>query len=267
MKNVKIVFVDLDGTLKDNKGLVSINNKKTFQKLRDIGIEIVISTGRPLSYAVNYARQYLASPYTISSNGAEIYNYITKKVIYKASLTKETILKLEDLINKNNLSFIANSLLHSYTNILEGEVGKKQVESFSELIDEEITQVIIQSFDPLTMELVKKQLASIPEVRIANKVLGDRLFGKRMFFDITANNVSKGNAVRILCEYLNIPFDKTMAVGDADNDIEMLKSVNIKVAMENASENLKKVANVITASNEDEGVSKILEELYKELMR
>ena len=117
------------------------------------------------------------------------------------------------------------------------------------------------------MEVINKQLESIPDVRIANKMVGERPFGKKLFFDITMSNVSKGNAVKILCEKLNIPFDKTMAVGDADNDIEMLKSVNIKVAMENASENLKKVANVITASNEDDGVSKVLEKLYIELMR
>lgn len=62
-------------------------------------------------------------------------------------------------------------------------------------------------------------------------------------------------------------YNKTMAIGDSDNDIEMLQVSNVKIAMSNATDNLKKVANFVTLSNDQEGVAVVLEQLYDELIR
>ena len=70
-----------------------------------------------------------------------------------------------------------------------------------------------------------------------------------------------------MCDYLKIDINKTMAIGDSDNDIEMLQVSNIKVAMNNATDNLKKIAKFVTLSNDQEGVAIVLERLYDELVR
>ena len=75
MKDVKIIFIDLDGTLKDSNQRISINNKKIFEKLADKGVRVVFATGRSLKYSMSLSKQFSASSYIISSNGAEIYNY------------------------------------------------------------------------------------------------------------------------------------------------------------------------------------------------
>ena len=74
MKSTKIVFVDLDGTLKNNNQKISIRNKEIIEKLFDIGILVVFTTGRQLNYTISLSKQFSASNYVISSNGAEIYN-------------------------------------------------------------------------------------------------------------------------------------------------------------------------------------------------
>ena len=70
-----------------------------------------------------------------------------------------------------------------------------------------------------------------------------------------------------MCDYFNIDYTKTMAVGDSDNDIELLNFVKVKVAMANATDKLKAVANVVTLSNEKDGVAIILEQLYDEITK
>lgn len=267
MKSTKIVFVDLDGTLKNNNQKISIRNKEIIEKLFDIGILVVFTTGRPLNYTISLSKQFSASNYVISSNGAEIYNYFNKKIIYNSIISNEVLIKLNELIKKYNLFFIANCLLKSYTNKDFGDPGKKIINSLEDIFDEKISQLIVESYDIESMKKFKKELINIPNIKISNKSRNLKDSNKILFYDITNKDVSKGNAIKILCDYLKIDINKTMAIGDSDNDIEMLQVSNVKIAMSNATDNLKKVANFVTLSNDQEGVAVVLEQLYDELIR
>lgn len=265
VKNTKIVFVDLDGTLKDSNKKISMRNKRIFERLADIGIVVVFTTGRPLSYTISLSKQFSSSNYVISSNGAEIYNYSNGNVIYHSRLSRENINKLKELIKKYQLFFIANCLTQAYTNKTFDDPGKKIVHSVDEITDLNISQLIVESYDEEVMRLFKNDISGISGIKISNKSRSSSASDQILFYDITNSDVSKGNAVKILCDYLNIDIKKTMAIGDSDNDIEMLQTVNVKVAMNNATEALKKEANFITLSNDEEGVAVILERLYNEL--
>ena len=267
MKSTKIVFVDLDGTLKNNNQKISIRNKEIIEKLFDIGILVVFTTVRPLNYTISLSKQFSASNYVISSNGAEIYNYFNKKIIYNSIISNEVLIKLNELIKKYNLFFIANCLLKSYTNKDFGDPGKKIINSLEDIFDEKISQLIVESYDIESMKKFKKELINIPDIKISNKSRNPKDSNKILFYDITNKDVSKGNAIKILCDYLKIDINKTMAIGDSDNDIEMLQVSNVKIAMSNATDNLKKVANFVTLSNDQEGVAVVLEQLYDELIR
>lgn len=267
MKSTKIVFVDLDGNLKNNNQKISIRNKEIIEKLFDIGILVVFTTGRPLNYTISLSKQFSASNYVISSNGAEIYNYFNKKIIYNSIISNEVLIKLNELIKKYNLFFIANCLLKSYTNKDFGDPGKKIINSLEDIFDEKISQLIVESYDIESMKKFKKELINIPDIKISNKSRNPKDSNKILFYDITNKDVSKGNAIKILCDYLKIDINKTMAIGDSDNDIEMLQVSNVKIAMSNATDNLKKVANFVTLSNDQEGVAVVLEQLYDELIR
>ena len=88
-----------------------------------------------------------------------------------------------------------------------------------------------------------------------------------MFYDVTNSDVSKGNAITRLCEHLKIDMSKTMAIGDSGNDIEMFNVCKYKVAMANAEKDLKDIANIETLSNNQDGVSIVLERLYDEIIK
>ena len=262
MKDVKIVFIDLDDTLKDSNQKVSIRNKKIFDKLIDKGVLVVFITGRSLSYTMSLSKQFSSSSYVVSSNGAEIYNYGSKKKLYQSILNKDDLVKLSEIIKKYNLYFIANAFLTSYSNKDFGDPGKKRVSSLDE-VNEDISQLVVESFDLNSMKLFRRDIAELTNIKIINKssnVSSDKI----LFYDITNNEVSKVSAIKKVCDYLNIDVSDAMAIGNGDEDIEMLQAVGVGVAMGNATDGLKAVAKVITDTNDNEGVALVLEKLYNE---
>lgn len=267
MNDIKIVFVDLDGTLKDSNEKISIRHKRIIEKLANIGIPVVFTTGRNVVYTESLSKQFGASSYIIASNGAEIYNYANDKMILESVISKESIKTIFELIKKYNLTFLTNYLNKNYTNKTSLNAGRKVVLSPDEMLDKNISQVIVQFRDVETLNLFENEIIKLKDVKISNENKYPGKKSKNLFFDITNCDVSKGNAVKILCNYLNISLDNVMAIGDSTNDVDMLNLAKVKVAMANASQDLLEVANYTTLSNDEEGVALVLEKLYEELTK
>lgn len=267
MKDVKIIFLDLDGTLRNNEKKISERCRKIFKKLEEKGIKIIFTTGRSLSYTALLNKQFLSCGYVISSNGAEIYNISTNEVIYNNAISSVNIMFLNDLVKKYNLFFTANAFTKSYTNKFEEGTGTIYQSDLISLNSLKISQVVIESLSLNNMKLFRRDLSANGELKIINKSKNITNSSSLLFYDVTNVDVSKGVAARYLCDYFNIDYTKTMAIGDSDNDIELLNFAKVKVAMANATDKLKEVANVVTLSNEKDGVAVILEQLYDEIVK
>lgn len=261
MKKVKIVFTDLDSTLTKDHGKIDIKNKTIIDKLANIGIPVVLNTGRPLSYVIPICKRNGLSNYVITSNGAEIYNMANKKVIYQSIISHENMLFLDDLVKKHKMLFMANGINKRYTNKTDA-LGLVFVSSLSE-INDQISQVVVESLNIDDMVLLRKDLEN-STLKIVNKTK-HVTENKLLYYDIVNNEVSKGEAIKILCNYLNIELDRTMAIGDSNNDIDMFKVAGYKVAVSNGTIELKALADTITLSNEEDGVAIVLNQLYSNL--
>lgn len=260
MNNIKIIFVDLDGTLRDSNGIISENAIHYIEKLKSIGISVVFTTGRSISYTVKLANTSNPSPYLITSNGGEIYNLINKELLYCNHINEDDIKYLDKIIKDNNLIFVANTKDFRYSN----KIGTDRVVIDSLLdITVPISQVVIQSEDLEKMKEIKNDINNKESLRIANEPKMPRN-KPYTFFDITNSDVSKGNAATQLCDYLHIPLDNTMAIGNSKNDISMFDVCKYKVAVDNADIELKEKANMFTKSNDEDGVSLVLSKIYKE---
>ena len=108
---------------------------------------------------------------------------------------------------------------------------------------------------------VKKELLNNGNLKIANKTK-HIIEGKLLYYDIVNADVSKGKAAEMLCEHFKIDIKKAMAIGDSTNDYDMLEKVGYKVAVSNASDDVKQIADIVTLSNKQNGVATILNELY-----
>ena len=263
MKDVKIVFIDLDGTLKNSEGKITDRAFKIIEKLKKLGIYIVFTTGRSIPYTINIAKNYNPSGYMITSNGAEIYNYVNDNLIYASTINKENLAFIDELVSKYNLTFTANGKDFRYTNKVTDNLGKKLVEKLTD-ISTDINQVVLQSKNLDDMKYFRRDLNENAELKITNK--GEINQARDYYFyDVTNSDTSKGEAIIKLCELLGIDLSKTMAIGDAGNDIDMFKVCTYKVAMANADQELKDIANLETLSNDQDGVAVVLERLYQEV--
>lgn len=265
MKNIKIVFIDLDGTLRDSSGKISEKYKILFDKLKKIGIKIVFCTGRGKMYTESLCKLIGTSSYCVTSNGALIHNYLNDNIIYKSIISKDDLIYLNKLIEENKYFFVANTCSNSsYTNKDFDNIGKKKIDKLIN-INEEVNQVVIQDYSMEKLDILNNELDKSSTIKIINR--SRNINSSKLFFcDITNKNVSKGNGVKILCDYLGIDRKYAMAIGDGDNDVDMLDSVDIKVAMGNGSENIMEKASIITLSNDQFGVYIVLDRLYNEII-
>lgn len=264
MRNIKIIFTDLDGTLTYAPGKIDDSNKKIFEKLASIGIPVVINTGRSLPYTIALCKQFSTSNYVIADNGASVYNYVSKNMIYRSVINKESLEYMDSLVEKYHLLFVANGIEKRYSNKTEDNIGYSYKERLSDITEEEISQVVIESYSKEDMMYFRKDLLENTTLQIANKTK-HVLEGKLLFYDITNNDVSKGKAIEKLCDYLNINVERAMAIGDSTNDIDMLETVGYKVAVANASDEVKDISNYLTLSNKQNGVGIILNEVYSKI--
>ena len=262
MKDVKIVFTDLDSTLTTEERKIDIKNKKIFELLKDIGVPVVINTGRALSYTIPLCKQFSTSNYVITSNGAEIYNFLIDKMIYRNVIKKDNLKLIDELIKKYDLFFMANGIEKRYSNKTENTLGTI-FSNYLYDINDEIAQVVLESYNIETMAKVRKEIEASNKIKIINKTKHVSE-GKLLYYDIVNSDVSKGNAVKVLCDYLKIDCKKAMAIGDSTNDLSMLEAVGYRVAVSNASDDIKKIANIETLSNKQNGVAMILNELYNQ---
>ena len=265
-----IVFVDIDDTLNPSNGQVSEYTKEVLKKVKDKGIKIVVNTGRSAKYAIEKSIAAGLSEYTISSNGAEVYNYHERKEIFSKPINNQDIIKIYDYCTTHNMTIILNSLEKRYINIKDYKYNSEPAiyfEDLNEVLKEnKINQLVILSsnFDRMLVlpNLFKEKFPSLKVVHSSIGLIEEkREKGKEYFHDLVLENTAKSTGIVELLDYLGIDRERAIAIGNGYDDICMCDVVGTSVAVENANQTLKETATYITDSAENDGVAKILEKL------
>lgn len=270
---IKAVFVDVDDTLLNSQRKITEHTKNIVKKCIENDIKIILTSGRSRLDTLNYQMEAGASPYIISSNGADIYDIEKSKKIYSNSIPKEILKKLLEYAEQQGHKIMFNYDFELVMNMcfFPDEKNKQRtIEQLNSIIEnKEIVQCVISDRDFSNIKKFREYLNSeIPELKIENE---SKRFknpelkpSSNYYCDMTSKGVSKGKAVKVLCEYLNISINDIVVIGDGENDISMFEETINSVAMENAVEEVKKRAKYITSSNDEDGVAKFLEKLLKQ---
>ncbi|SER57341.1 hypothetical protein SAMN04487944_10695 [Gracilibacillus ureilyticus] len=238
MKDIRLIALDMDGTLLNSKHEVSEENKKAIIKAREKGVEVIISTGRHYQTSSLIAKE-LDIHYLITVNGSEIWT-MTGDLIARQTLDAEIIEKLVAIKEEHKTW----AWLSSIDKIWRGEVPE----------DISAHQWLKFGFDtdtPEKKEKIMQTLGKWEEIEISNSSPTN--------IEVNAIGVNKAAAIEIVCERLGITMEQVMAAGDSLNDIKMIEKAGTGIAMGNAQENVKKVADWITATNDEDGVAKAIE--------
>lgn len=248
MKNIKIVFFDIDGTLIDmEKKKISNKMLETLNRMQHNGIRICIATGRPPRSVPRFPGITFDAFLTYNAS----YCYTGQEVIFKnpipASDVKKIIENTKEIGRPVSLAALdrlgANGRdqdLADYYAISKQKV--ELAEDFEALAAEEIYQIMLGCREEEYPHILKGvQGAEITAwwTRAA---------------DIIPSGGGKGLGVAKVLEYFHLKKDQALAFGDGTNDIEMLQAVGCGIAMGNATENVKKAADVICGSSAEDGI-------------
>lgn len=238
--SIKLVALDMDGTLLKDDHSVTAYTKEVIQKAIKKDVQIVLCTGRPLSYCYSYVEELCLNSYIIVANGAQIWN-INKKLIDQHILVTHIIESIWDYGRINNFFMMVASTEKLYINNLESV-------KFNE---HEWLKIVIENLTIKQIEETKRFLSQYDNLEITSS--------SPVNLEINKKGVHKASALQKVCNKLGITMNEVMAIGDSLNDFTMIKNAGIGVAMGNAQQEIKEIADCTTFSNNEDGVAKAIE--------
>jgi len=259
---VELVAIDLDGTLLTSGKTITQRTKRVLKALISRDVRVVIASARPpRSVAAAYKTLGLTNC-VICYNGALIYDPKSKQILAHHPISLDIA---KDLINRSrrvypDILVSVEVLDHWYTdkinNSYQTEVSKQfepdRLGPIDSWLNCDVTKILLLGEEQY-VEQVKNTLMAefIDKIGMAH--------GEKHLLQIMARGVSKGQALKAVCNFYNIPLQRTIAIGDAGNDIDMLETAGIGIAMADAPEKVKQIADYITTGNDDDGVAEALE--------
>ena len=259
----KLIALDLDGTLKNSKNAITQKTKDALIQAQKLGVKIVLASGRPTPGLRHEDQELELEKYggfLLSFNGASIIHAKTKEVIYEQTLTIDQAKRAYDRAKEYHLACITYEddvlVTEDIDNVYVcaeaqiNDVDKKKV-SFKENLKDPIYKVLLTG-DP-------EYVASIEEE--FKKPFQDELSIYRsapFFIEVMAQGIDKAASIDRLAKYLGIKQEEVMAFGDGYNDLSMIEYAGLGVAMANAVDGVKERANVVTLSNDEDGIAYML---------
>lgn len=264
--NTRILFTDLDGTLLNDQKEITPGNRAAIEDALASGHKIVISTGRPLASAkVQAERLGLTKEgcYAITYNGGQIYDMYHQETIYGQTLPAALVPALFSAAADRNLhiqTYSSTHILSEHEN--EDLLSYAQINKLPFQIVDHIGDAL--EGDPFKLIAIsekepQKLLAFQDYLQKTYPDVLDSFFSSSTYLEIVPVGISKGFAVKWMCEYLGIPLENSVAAGDAQNDISMLEAAHIGAVMCNAFPGIAEHGNYITkADNNHDGVAEII---------
>lgn len=254
-----LFFFDIDGTLIDqNLGInhITTMTKESLDRLRELGNSVFLATGRCKCFILDEVNSYPFNGYVTCNGGYVEYK---GEEIFKAVVSKEALKVTHDFCKKYNMICYFESSDNIYVANANNEKHlefKKNWAMKDEIIVEEYDINEIETYlgmivinDESEVELMKETLS--PYFDVQRHQWGTS-------FDLTLKGVSKAMGIEKLIERLNKDISDTVAFGDGRNDVEMLQTVGLGIAMGNGANEAKAASNHVTASVEEEGITQAL---------
>lgn len=262
-RNIKYIVIDLDGTLLDDKHKLSERNKSTIKKAMEQGVKVIIATGKTRKGAEPVIKDlnldtpgvFVQGLLTCNADGTVRQDIKLDPVTARRAIQYAESQGFE-VVAYNGNRLVCKALEDNIEKI--AEFGEPMPEAIGSLINHvdtvKMNKLIIVGGNKRKLKALRWQL----DQQIGNKVsFTDG--GVLTSLEILPKGANKGQGVKTLLRQLEVQPENVMAIGDAENDIEMLQTVGFAVAVKNAAEKTKAVADEIVSSNNDDGVAEAIE--------
>ncbi len=270
--DIRLVAFDLDSTLLDSEKNISERNRKALMRCVDEGIEIVPCTGRIWSGFPDCVKEFPGIRYIIALNGGKIIDIINDRILDEKTLPYETVISLMEGIKDYDVMYdcymddqgyadkrFLDDLDHYHVNDEIKKmfaVTRKPVPDLIALLKERRRPVQKMNYlfsDYDFRKEVKDVISQRDDIVVTSSFLNN--------LEINAPGATKGQGLLTLAAYLGIDPSQTMGFGDGLNDLSMMQDAGIGVAMANAIDEVKEAADLVTLTNDEDGVGVALEKI------
>lgn len=286
---MKLFVTDLDGTLLNSNNQISRENIEALKLAHEKGIEIAIATGRTYADAISICKKANISAHIISNNGSLIHSKTGNKLMSSA-IDKKHVKEILNWLTDNEYFFEISTAKNMFylsegKKMLENDFYKAKVKDSSlniEIVTNMINLVFSQkgisavnSIEDIISSDLEYYCITAISFNKSKLDIGRNLFknhedlsmvvSNEYNFEMVNVNASKGNCLECLAKHLNIPLKDVVAIGDNYNDISMFKKAGTSIAMGNADDDIKRICNYVSTSNDLNGVAHAIHEFLPDL--
>lgn len=269
-KEIKLIALDLDGTVLTDSNTLSDRVKRSLERAIQSGIEVVAASGRPYGSMPKNVLGIKGLNYSITSNGAAVHDNSGRR-IHSTLVSENDVISLLKITEEYDLIFEAYVKGLTYTdsrytsNPLKygcSEAYVDYVKASHGHIDNMREFIYNHRKELDSIEIIctnAKKRAHIRQLAEDSKSGFYITSSSENFIEFMDKSATKGNAVNWLCNYLDVKTENTCACGNADNDADMIEQSGFGAAVENASKLCLDCADIIVPSNNNDGVARLIE--------
>lgn len=287
----KLVTVDLDGTLLNRYGDVTEYTKQVINKVQNKGVEIMIASGRPIDSIKTIAEEINSTKYFIAGNGAIIYDIKNDKIIYEKYIPRSKVLEIAKVCEENNISYniyteesiitqdLKYNVLYYYKENLKKDANKIttiiKADNILEYVKKEenlkCLKITVCDENQTIFRSIIRRLRAIENIDVMDVSHMSRKVFKHgteditieyFYTEISSTQVNKWQAIKYLLPILEISPEEVIGIGDNINDKQMIENAGLGVCMGQSTPVIKEISDKITDSNIDDGVGKVLDEIF-----
>ena len=271
MKNIKVIIMDVDGTLTNSKKVVTEKTKNALIKAQKNGSILILASGRPTSGLLDLAKElemHKNHGLLVSFNGSKVVDCETNEILFNETMSIEegqAVLEhmkkfdVKPMIDKDDYMYVNNVFdnIIQYKgkpfNVIEYESrgGKFKLcekDDLAAFADYPLNKILTAG-DPEYLQNHYKEMMEPFKNTLSC------MFTSDFYFEFTSKGIDKAKALDTVLTPMGYKKEEMIAFGDGQNDASMIKYVGIGVAMENAVDDLKAVADEVTLSNEEDGIA------------
>lgn len=261
---IQLICIDIDGTLLNSQKELPEDNKKAIRYALQKGVTVTFATGRSRQGVEYLFENIPCNENTICLNSGMILHQ--GEIIYEKQMNESTVQKVIDLMEKYKSQLFltsadGNITVGSLSDQLKEQMQQGSLKGNYQFCEDygqlrkivqqtKVLKMAVQDFEAERFEQLYDELKKIKEISV--------LRSDKFFVDIIPSDSGKEKGIEILAQHLKITPDEILCIGDNENDIAMIKNAGIGVAMGNASEQVKAMADYVTADNDHAGVAEAI---------
>ena len=286
MSDYKLITIDIDGTLLDSYGDLSIENKEAIENAINKGVKVVLASGRMPESVRSISEEIGATEYIIAGNGTLVYDMQKQENIYEQNIPEDKLFRIIDICEQNSIYYnlytqnaiIANSLNYNvlyyhYENSKKSEDKKTNiniVDNIKKYIQDhnvKVLKITICDGDKVIFDRIIRKFREISNIEVldvghmSRKAIKNGTDDVNIEYYYTENskkNTNKWFAIEYLMNLLNLKKEQVIAIGDNINDKMMIENAGLGISMGDSALSSMEIGDYITANNNESGVGQAL---------